>query len=1042
MPKMTNPETGETQEISMEEFMKMMRSGNGSLQQVVTNADGTTSTTTLYGNAAQDGLDHSVNIFVDDESFNAFLMRAVKRITGKIEDEKPADDSDDLYEMIIDFTDSALMGILRSTDEELTATVYTRDERKATFEHLKQASKTWKVNPDKTISFSGADLEGENKTISLYMLAFVEMRKFLRKTGKLEELKKLGNCGSGVILKATDQADDAQATIVRGKNRPDLPCNMFLLGEQMMRPYMDEMMTDAMMSSMSIEEKIEAAENGDPDCMESLAQAYLNGDEVNQDFEKSAYWWEKLAETGNAIGQFNIGLHYAKGCGVQRNLQKAVDWMNKAAENGDEDAPHVSEVYNSAICNMSKAENGDAVAQAEIAKFYMEIGGSLEQYGSQDDFSEAFKWAKKSADQGNLDGLYDLALCYEHGRGTAVSKTKAAMYYEKAAKEGHAPSQWNLAVCYLNGSGYERNEAKGWKWAYESAAQEYELAVNALERQGRSVPQIIEKYKDPEVHISLDGTQYEGRADRCENIKAGDELQYKIVKDNRNEDSLECFYRGGSVGLISSWSASDLIALLKLDKITLQIKVKSCVPKSQRGARARNANVQLDLIIREKKPETEEERRIRVEAEKAAEEKVKREAEEKRRQEKEAAEKKAALEREKEEKRIAEEKQKEQEQAQINAEVRNNLERDRKRIKYAMTLMACSMYHVVAVKPDGTVIASGKNDHKQCEVSKWRDIIAVDCDESGTIGLTKNGRVLYTGWNVHSEASCTSWSDIIQIAMSESCVFGLKKDGTVVATPKFAHTHSEAPDVTNWRGIKEIRRMGECIVGIDLNGNAQSINRNYYGKADRARNFGQDVIDAAVGDYDTVITLKKDGSAGAFNRNIYHPQEILKVYLISKRALAILSNGRVLLEERKMKDHLDRFVEEHKNERIIAVSGSYYKCAFLTENGKIYVCGRSGYVSGGEVDKGEPFGTGFQLFDSFDELMANKENAIEREKAEKEAEARRIKEEKEAAEKRKKEEETQKAIYREKGVCQHCGGTFKKGIFFTKCALCGKKKDY
>ena len=65
MPAMTNPETGETKEISMEEFLKMMRSGNGSIQQVVKHADGTTSSTTVYGNVADDGLDRSVNIFVD-----------------------------------------------------------------------------------------------------------------------------------------------------------------------------------------------------------------------------------------------------------------------------------------------------------------------------------------------------------------------------------------------------------------------------------------------------------------------------------------------------------------------------------------------------------------------------------------------------------------------------------------------------------------------------------------------------------------------------------------------------------------------------------------------------------------------------------------------------------------------------------------------------------------------------------------------------------------------------------------------------------------
>ena len=52
--------------------------------------------------------------------------------------------------------------------------------------------------------------------------------------------------------------------------------------------------------------------------------------------------------------------------------------------------------------------------------------------------------------------------------------------------------------------------------------------------------------------------------------------------------------------MISKWVADDLIALLKMDRITLTIKVKSCIPKSKRGARARNAEVHLKLIIKEK----------------------------------------------------------------------------------------------------------------------------------------------------------------------------------------------------------------------------------------------------------------------------------------------------------------------------------------------------------------------------------------------------------------------------------------------------------
>jgi len=723
MPTMTNPETGETKEISMEEFLKMMRSGNGSIQQVVKHADGTTSSTTVYGNASDDGLDRSVNIFVDKDSFNAFLMKKIKKLTGEIEDPESEKDPDDLFEMTVDFTESAIMGILKATKEELSITLYTRDERKATFDHLKQGSKSWKYNPDRTIEFNGADLQGEDKTVSLYMLAFLEMRQFLRATGKLTELKELGNRGAGVILKATGLAADAKATIVRGKNRPDLPCNMFLLGEQMMRPYMDEMMTDAMMSGMSLEEKIEAAEGGDPDIMEHLAQMYLNGDGVAQDFEKSAYWWEKLANTGNATGQFNLGLYYAKGCGVKRDFNKAAEWMKKSAENGDEDASNAAELYVGAAEKLGKAESGDPVAQAEVAKLYTQLGGSLEQFGTQKDYEEAFKWAEKSAAQGNLDGLYCLALCYEHGRGTAVAKTKAATTYEKAAKLGHAPSQWNLAVCYLNGSGYERNEVKGYMWAYQAADQGNELAINGLSYQEKALDQIIETYQDPETDVTLEGTQYEGRADRCERLKTGTELTHKITKDKNGDEVIELFHNGGTVGLLSKWNSAALLALLKLDRIKLVVTVKSCIPKSQRGARARNADVHLNLAITEKKPESPEERAKRLaeeEAQRKAEEERKRKAEEERKRKEAEAKKKAVEEQQAWEAEVAAIKKSRQ------ADWENYVERKDKDVHAEVQNIEASR---------DKAIADAKADIQQAE----SDLKKAN-DELATLGLLKFGR--------------------------------------------------------------------------------------------------------------------------------------------------------------------------------------------------------------------------------------------------------------------------------------------------------------
>lgn len=405
---------------------------------------------------------------------------------------------------------------------------------------------------------------------------------------------------AGIML--TVDSDELTHKLVRGKERPEMMCfNMLDSDIRMARPYQNEIAERYAKESLPLEDKIAAAESGDTVCMEFLAQAYLNGnDDVEQDFEKAAYWWEKLADTGNAIGQFNFGLLYAKGCGVKRDFAKAAEWMNKAAANGDADAPGVAKLYAETAEILKKAEAGDVSAQAAISKIYTQISGSLEQFGPERDYAESFKWAKKAAGNGSLDGMYYLGLCYEHARGTDYDPAKAAMIYQKAAELGHAPSQWNLAVCYFNGQGCERNETKGLYWAYESADKGHDFAIQGLERMGKTLPQIIEYLSDNETEIKLDGTQYEGRADRCERIISGMELTYKIINDKNGDDAIECFYNGGTVGLISKWVADDLIALLKMDRITLTIKVKSCIPKSKRGARARNAEVHLKLIIKEK----------------------------------------------------------------------------------------------------------------------------------------------------------------------------------------------------------------------------------------------------------------------------------------------------------------------------------------------------------------------------------------------------------------------------------------------------------
>ena len=52
------------------------------------------------------------------------------------------------------------------------------------------------------------------------------------------------------------------------------------------------------------------------------------------DYATAASEWQPLADRGDAVAQFNLGLMYHRGLGVAMSEEKAVSWYQKSAENG------------------------------------------------------------------------------------------------------------------------------------------------------------------------------------------------------------------------------------------------------------------------------------------------------------------------------------------------------------------------------------------------------------------------------------------------------------------------------------------------------------------------------------------------------------------------------------------------------------------------------------------------------------------------------------------------------------------------------------
>lgn len=83
---------------------------------------------------------------------------------------------------------------------------------------------------------------------------------------------------------------------------------------------------------------LKSAEMGYPPAMVLLGKLYYNGDGVNKDNYKAAFWYEKAANLEDEFGQYILGLLYYNGIGVNRDINKSVMWLTKSANQGNKDA--------------------------------------------------------------------------------------------------------------------------------------------------------------------------------------------------------------------------------------------------------------------------------------------------------------------------------------------------------------------------------------------------------------------------------------------------------------------------------------------------------------------------------------------------------------------------------------------------------------------------------------------------------------------------------------------------------------------------------
>lgn len=162
--------------------------------------------------------------------------------------------------------------------------------------------------------------------------------------------------------------------------------------------------------------------------------------------------------------------------------------------------------------------------------------------------------------------------------------------------------------------------------------------------------------------------------------------------------------------------------------------------------------------------------------------------------------------------------------------------------------------HTVALKADGTVMATGYNAYGECDVSDWKDVVDVSAGYNYTISLKANGTVVAAGYNEYGQCDVLDWVDIVSVSAGHNHTIGLKADGTVVATGNNA---SRQCNVSNWKDIVAVSAGHNHTIGLKADGTVVAAGRNHFGQCNVSD--WVDIVAVSAG-HNHTIGLKADGT--------------------------------------------------------------------------------------------------------------------------------------------------------------------------------------
>lgn len=239
-----------------------------------------------------------------------------------------------------------------------------------------------------------------------------------------------------------------------------------------------------------------------------------------RNFEKALAEFQAEADKGNILAIHDIGKMYRQGLLGEENTEKADKFFAEALLAFQEIEPSAKKMQPyvqyriGKMCNLGYGTEQNyteafkwfekaAFAENKYAQYSL---GSLYYYGSgtEQSFENAFMWYKRSADKGNAYACYETAKMYRDGKGTAFDKDEAERYFKNAyngflkIEQDMADDKlwYRLGMMTLNGIGCEKAPQTAVEYLKKSSDMNNENALCEYGKQlieGKIIQQDIEQ---------------------------------------------------------------------------------------------------------------------------------------------------------------------------------------------------------------------------------------------------------------------------------------------------------------------------------------------------------------------------------------------------------------------------------------------------------------------------------------------------------------------------------------------------------------------